>query len=56
MEPQQHSAVDAPQPLVDGAAESMLGPNPFIGFRPQDIAAAFGELAGQALRRPIWPR
>jgi polyhydroxyalkanoate synthase subunit PhaC len=53
MEPQQHSAVDAPQPLVDGAAESMLGPNPFIGFRPQDIAAAFGELAGQALRRPM---
>jgi polyhydroxyalkanoate synthase len=31
----------------------MLGPNPFIGFRPQDIAAAFGELAGQALRRPM---
>jgi polyhydroxyalkanoate synthase len=53
MESQQHSAVDAPRPLIDGAAESMLGPNPFIGFRPQDIAAAFGELAGQALRRPM---
>jgi polyhydroxyalkanoate synthase len=53
MEPLQHSAVDAPQPLIDSAAESMLGPNPFIGFRPQDIAAAFGELAGQAIRRPM---
>jgi polyhydroxyalkanoate synthase subunit PhaC len=53
MESQQHSAADAPRPLIDNAAESMLGPNPFIGFRPQDIAAAFGELAGQALRRPM---
>jgi polyhydroxyalkanoate synthase subunit PhaC len=53
MDSQQHSAVNASQPLVDNAAESMLGPNPFIGFRPQDIAAAFGELAGQALRRPM---
>jgi polyhydroxyalkanoate synthase subunit PhaC len=53
MESQQHSAADAPRPLIDNAAESMLGPNPFIGFRPQDIAAAFGELAGQALRRPL---
>jgi polyhydroxyalkanoate synthase len=53
MESEQHSAVEAPRPLIDSAAESMLGPNPFIGFRPQDIAAAFGELAGQALRRPM---
>src|SRR5215831_8817140 len=44
---------DASQRLIDNATEGMLGPNPFIGFRPQDIAAAFGELARQALRRPI---
>ena len=43
---------DAPQQLVDTATEGMLGPNPFIGFRPQDIAAAFQELAQQALVHP----
>jgi poly[(R)-3-hydroxyalkanoate] polymerase subunit PhaC len=43
---------DAPQQLIDTATEGMLGPNPFIGFRPQDIAAAFQELAQQALVHP----
>jgi polyhydroxyalkanoate synthase subunit PhaC len=52
MEPREHPAGDASQPLVDGATEGMLGPNSFIGFRPQDIAAAFEELAQQALRHP----
>lgn len=52
MEPREHPAGDASQPLVDSATEGMLGPNPFIGFRPQDIAAAFEELAQQALRHP----
>jgi polyhydroxyalkanoate synthase len=50
----ENSAVDrdAPQQLIDTATEGMLGPNPFIGFRPQDIAAAFQELAHQALVHP----
>src|SRR5262252_6880916 len=43
---------DASQRLIDNATEGMLGPNPFIGFRPQDIAAAFGELARQAAQHP----
>src|SRR5262249_23156124 len=43
---------DAPQQLIDTATEGMLGPNPFIGFSPQDIAAAFQELAHQALVHP----
>ena len=44
---------DAPQQLIDTATEGMLGPNPFIGFRPQDIAAAFQEIAQQALVHPV---
>ena len=43
---------DASQRLVDNATEGMLGPNPFIGFRPQDITAAFGELARQTVQHP----
>jgi len=43
---------DASQRLIDNATEGMLGPNPFIGFRPQDIAAAFEELARQAVQHP----
>src|SRR5215472_17121372 len=43
---------DASQRLIDNATEGMLGPNPFIGFRPQDIAAAFEELARQAFQHP----
>jgi len=38
--------------LIEHATEGMLGPNPFIGLRPQDIAAALRELAQQALERP----
>jgi polyhydroxyalkanoate synthase subunit PhaC len=50
----ENPAVDrgAPQQLIDTATEGMLGPNPFIGFRPQDIAAAFQELAQQTLAHP----
>ncbi len=43
---------DASQRLIENATEGMLGPNPFIGFRPQDITAAFRELAHQAVRHP----
>jgi len=38
--------------LIEHATEGMLGPNPFIGLRPQDIAAVLRELAQQALERP----
>jgi polyhydroxyalkanoate synthase subunit PhaC len=50
----ENPAIDrgAPQQLIDTATEGMLGPNPFIGFRPQDIAAAFQELAQQTLAHP----
>jgi polyhydroxyalkanoate synthase len=55
MDAQKHAAVefDAPQQLVDGATEGMLGPNPFVGFRPQDLAAALEALARQAVRHPF---
>jgi polyhydroxyalkanoate synthase subunit PhaC len=43
---------DASQRLIENATEGMLGPNPFIGFRPQDITAAFRELAHQAVQHP----
>src|SRR5262249_18045256 len=38
--------------LLEHATEGMLGPNPFIGFQPQDIAAALRELAQQAVEHP----
>src|SRR6516165_24847 len=43
---------DASQRLIESATQGMLGPNPFIGFRPQDITAAFRELAHQAVQHP----
>jgi polyhydroxyalkanoate synthase len=55
MDAREHAAVerDASQQLIDNATEGMLGPNPFIGFRPQDLAAALQELAHQAVRHPF---
>jgi poly[(R)-3-hydroxyalkanoate] polymerase subunit PhaC len=53
MDTPDHGAGDASQRLVDGATEGMLGPNPFIGFRPQDIAAALVGLAHQSVRHPL---
>jgi polyhydroxyalkanoate synthase len=44
---------DASQQLIDNATEGMLGPNPFIGFRPQDLTAALEQLAHQAVRHPF---
>jgi polyhydroxyalkanoate synthase subunit PhaC len=38
--------------LIEHATEGMLGPNPFIGLRPQDIGAALRELAQQAVEHP----
>jgi polyhydroxyalkanoate synthase len=42
----------APDEVAAQAAEEILGPNPFIGLRPQDILAAAGQIGAQALRQP----
>jgi polyhydroxyalkanoate synthase len=38
--------------LAETASNAMLGPNPFIGFRPEDLAAAAGELTTEAVKHP----
>ena len=38
--------------LAASAAEGMLGPNPFVGLRPQDIMATAQQIGTQALRQP----
>ena len=35
------------------AAEEILGPNPFIGLRPQDILATVGTISAQAIKQPV---
>ena len=35
------------------ASEGILGPNPFIGLRPQDILGTVGSIAGQAAKQPM---
>jgi polyhydroxyalkanoate synthase len=35
------------------ATEGILGPNPFIGLRPQDILGTVGNIAGQAAKQPM---
>ncbi|WP_199500176.1 PHA/PHB synthase family protein [Methylovirgula sp. 4M-Z18] len=41
------------QTLADQVTDNLLGPNPFIGLRPQDIMASFQVLAKEALRNPM---
>jgi poly[(R)-3-hydroxyalkanoate] polymerase subunit PhaC len=43
---------DAPDEVSAQAADQILGPNPFIGLRPQDILAAARQIGEQALRQP----
>jgi len=43
---------DTPDEAATGAAEGMLGPNPFVGLRPQDILGAMQQIAVQAWRQP----
>jgi len=43
----------APDEAATRAAEGMLGPNPFVGLRPQDILAAMQQIAVQACRQPM---
>src|SRR5437867_1887659 len=42
----------APDEVAARAAEEMLGPNPFIGLRPQDILSAAKQIGTQAIRQP----
>jgi len=38
--------------LAEQATEGMLGPNPFVGLRTEDIVASFGPSVEQAIRNP----
>ena len=42
----------APDEVAARAAEGMLGPNPFVGLRPQDIVSAVQQIGAQAVRQP----
>jgi polyhydroxyalkanoate synthase len=44
--------INGQQDLAAQAADSILGPNPFIGVRPEDIAAGFRAIWEQALQNP----
>ena len=39
--------------LASQATEGILGPNPFIGLRPQDVLNTVGDIGGQALKQPM---
>ena len=41
-----------PDDLATSATEGMLGPNPFVGLRAQDIFASIQQLGEQAARHP----
>jgi polyhydroxyalkanoate synthase subunit PhaC len=47
----------AAEPGAEGVAaqatEGILGPNPFIGLRPQDVLSTVGNIGGQALKQPM---
>jgi polyhydroxyalkanoate synthase subunit PhaC len=47
----------AAEPGAEGVAaqatEGILGPNPFIGLRSQDVLATVGNIGGQALKQPM---
>jgi polyhydroxyalkanoate synthase len=49
-----HAEITAPErdDLAARAADGMLGPNPFVGLRAEDIAAVLADIAQQALRHP----
>lgn len=42
----------APDEVAAQAVDGMLGPNPFIGLRPQDVLAAVRQIGAQAFRQP----
>jgi len=43
---------ESPNEAAGRPPEELLGPNPFIGLRPQDIFAAAQQIGAQALRQP----
>lgn len=47
------AAAGAEAEIVEQATEGMLGPNPFIGLRPETVVESLGKLVGQALRHPM---
>ena len=49
----QVAAAGASAEIAAGAAERMLGPNPFIGLRGGDILASAGQVASAALKNPM---
>jgi poly[(R)-3-hydroxyalkanoate] polymerase subunit PhaC len=38
--------------LAEQATEGMLGPNPFVGLRAEDIVAGFRAIGEQAVQNP----
>src|SRR6478672_6216553 len=38
--------------LAEQATEGMLGPNPFVGLRAEDIVASFRAIGEQAIQNP----
>ena len=50
--PASEGAINEQLNLAEQAAESMLGPNPFIGLRLEDIVASFQTLGRQAVQDP----
>ena len=45
-------AASTPDALAAGAADSMLGPNPFVGLRPQDLVETAKQICAQAVQHP----
>src|SRR5271166_2986158 len=43
---------EARESIAERAAEGILGPNPFIGLRPQDVVATLTALAREATSHP----
>jgi polyhydroxyalkanoate synthase subunit PhaC len=39
--------------LAEQATEGMLGPNPFVGLRAEDIVASFRAIGEQAIQNPM---
>jgi len=50
--PASESATNEQLNLAEQAAESMLGPNPFIGLRLEDVVASFNAIGRQAVQDP----
>jgi polyhydroxyalkanoate synthase len=52
MSTEKHAPSGSPADIAALAAERMLGPNPFVGLRTEDVLAGAGQIAGQALMQP----